>query len=157
MGKRLLHELPPLATARHCTCITYKWYYVCSLAEFFVCNICWHYSNIRFDKTYFPNKMVTTDSNSDVTAKSFFNGNVVDLSTASTFDISDLRLAFQIQKWMERNAEPVFVILSSSALISECHHVTNDSRDRSILEALKLLVLSRKYCKHHNRCYNSTR
>ena len=60
--------------------------------------------NIRFDKTYFPNKMVTTDSNSDVTAKSFFNGNVVDLSTASTFDISDLRLAFQIQKWMERNA-----------------------------------------------------
>ena len=28
--------------------------------------------NIRFDKTYYPNKMVTTDSNSDVTAKSFF-------------------------------------------------------------------------------------
>ena len=33
-----------------------------------------------------------------------FNANTVDLSTASTFDISDLRLAFQIQKWMERNA-----------------------------------------------------
>jgi hypothetical protein len=32
------------------------------------------------------------------------NNNTVDLSTASTFDISDLRLAFQIQKWMERNA-----------------------------------------------------
>lgn len=30
--------------------------------------------------------------------------NVVDLSVASTFDISDLRLAFQIQKWLERNA-----------------------------------------------------
>jgi len=30
--------------------------------------------------------------------------NTVDLSTASTFDIADLRLAFQIQKWMERNA-----------------------------------------------------
>ena len=29
---------------------------------------------------------------------------MVDLSTASTFDIADLRLAFQIQKWMERNA-----------------------------------------------------
>ena len=28
----------------------------------------------------------------------------VDLSTASTFNVSDLRLAFQIQKWMERNA-----------------------------------------------------
>ena len=29
--------------------------------------------------------------------------NSIDLSTASTFDIADLRLAFQIQKWMERN------------------------------------------------------
>lgn len=34
----------------------------------------------------------------------FFNKNTVDLSVASTFDIADLRLAFQIQKWMERNA-----------------------------------------------------
>ena len=33
-----------------------------------------------------------------------FNDNTVDLSMASTFDIADLRLAFQIQKWMERNA-----------------------------------------------------
>ena len=32
------------------------------------------------------------------------NNNTIDLSTASTFDIADLRLAFQIQKWMERNA-----------------------------------------------------
>lgn len=32
------------------------------------------------------------------------NTNTVDLSTASSFDIADLRLAFQIQKWMERNA-----------------------------------------------------
>jgi len=30
--------------------------------------------------------------------------NTVDLSDATTFDVSDLRLAFQIQKWMERNA-----------------------------------------------------
>ena len=30
--------------------------------------------------------------------------NVVDLSSASTFDIADLRLAFQIQKFLERNA-----------------------------------------------------
>lgn len=33
-----------------------------------------------------------------------FNDNTVDLGVASTFDIADLRLAFQIQKWMERNA-----------------------------------------------------
>lgn len=32
------------------------------------------------------------------------NKNEVDLSSATTFDIADLRLAFQIQKWMERNA-----------------------------------------------------
>jgi hypothetical protein len=32
------------------------------------------------------------------------NDNTVDLSHAATFDVSDLRLAFQIQKWMERNA-----------------------------------------------------
>lgn len=32
------------------------------------------------------------------------NGNTVDLSTASTFDIADLRLAFQIQRWLELNA-----------------------------------------------------
>jgi len=33
-----------------------------------------------------------------------FNENTVDLSSATTFDVADLRLAFQIQKWMERNA-----------------------------------------------------
>lgn len=32
------------------------------------------------------------------------NANTVDLSRATTFDVNDLRLAFQIQKWMERNA-----------------------------------------------------
>lgn len=32
------------------------------------------------------------------------NSNTVDLSDASTFDVADLRLAFQLQKWMERNA-----------------------------------------------------
>ena len=36
--------------------------------------------------------------------RSFFNSNTVDFSTASTFDVADLRLTVQIQKWMERNA-----------------------------------------------------
>lgn len=36
--------------------------------------------------------------------KTALDNNTVDLSTATTFDIADLRLAFQIQKWMERNA-----------------------------------------------------
>ena len=32
------------------------------------------------------------------------NRNSIDLSVATTFDIADLRLAFQVQKWMERNS-----------------------------------------------------
>lgn len=36
--------------------------------------------------------------------KADLNNNEIDFSTASTFDIADLRLAFQIQRWMERNA-----------------------------------------------------
>lgn len=33
-----------------------------------------------------------------------FNKNVIDFASASTFDVSDLRTAFQVQKWLERNA-----------------------------------------------------
>ena len=33
-----------------------------------------------------------------------FNNNTVDFSSAITFDVADLRLIFQIQKWLERNA-----------------------------------------------------
>ena len=32
------------------------------------------------------------------------DNNVVDLSSATTFNVADLRLVFQIQKWLERNA-----------------------------------------------------
>ncbi len=37
-------------------------------------------------------------------SKTALENNTVDLSSATTFDVADLRLAFQIQKWMERNA-----------------------------------------------------
>ena len=37
-------------------------------------------------------------------AKAALDSNTVDLSSATTFNVADLRLAFQIQKWMERNA-----------------------------------------------------
>ena len=36
--------------------------------------------------------------------KTALNRNVVNLGSATTFNVADLRLAFQIQKWMERNA-----------------------------------------------------
>ena len=39
-----------------------------------------------------------------IALKTALDNNTVDLSQASTFDVSDLRLAFQVQKWMERNA-----------------------------------------------------
>lgn len=37
-------------------------------------------------------------------ARNFFAANTVDLSSATTFNVADLRLVFQIQKWLERNA-----------------------------------------------------
>ena len=40
----------------------------------------------------------------DYATKSMLDNNTIDLSTATTFNVADLRLAFQIQKWMERNA-----------------------------------------------------
>ena len=64
------------------------------------------------------------------------NKNTVDLSSATTFDIADLRLAFQIQKWMERNAVPVLVILSSFVHTSACLPVTNVYSVRNISEVL---------------------
>jgi len=48
--------------------------------------------------------MYVGTANGASNALNMFNSNTVDLSTATTFDIADLRLAFQIQKWMERNA-----------------------------------------------------
>lgn len=52
-----------------------------------------------------PNGIFTGVTNEVATQlREALNRNSVDLSTASTFDIADLRLAFQIQKWMERNA-----------------------------------------------------
>ena len=45
----------------------------------------------------------TTDTAWRALLLAALNNNTVDLSTATTFDIADLRLAFQIQKWMERN------------------------------------------------------
>lgn len=50
------------------------------------------------------NKMILTSATDYGSAYAFMNNNVVDFSDAATFDVSDLRLAFQVQRWMERNA-----------------------------------------------------
>ena len=44
------------------------------------------------------------NANAAINTLNALNSNTIDLSTASAFDIADLRIAFQIQKWMERNA-----------------------------------------------------
>ena len=47
---------------------------------------------------------LTTQSQGQANNRAFMNDNIVDLSSATTFNVADLRLVFQIQKWMERNA-----------------------------------------------------
>ena len=58
-----------------------------------------------FDSTHYPG---TTNSKLALEqgkiTKTNLDNNTIDLSTASTVDIADLRLAVQLQKWMERNA-----------------------------------------------------
>jgi len=49
-------------------------------------------------------RLFTNGATQATNALAFYNANTVDLSTAVTFNVADLRLAFQIQKWLERNA-----------------------------------------------------
>lgn len=51
-----------------------------------------------------PGNLAINSVNGKANFMLFMNDNTIDLSAATTFDIADLRLAFQIQKWMERNA-----------------------------------------------------
>ena len=55
----------------------------------------WKYSSTQ------PNYLFSPDADS---IRGVLNNNTVNLASATTFNVSDLRLAFQIQKWMERNA-----------------------------------------------------
>lgn len=48
--------------------------------------------------------LLGSNANAQTNILNAFNDNTVDLSSATTFNVSDLRLAFQIQKWLERNA-----------------------------------------------------
>ena len=59
-------------------------------------------SNLTYD--YYPSTFPTSFGVHAGQGTNALNNNTVDLSSATTFDIADLRLAFQIQKWMERNA-----------------------------------------------------
>lgn len=59
---------------------------------------------LDFNGTPARNKIQTQSGLYNANLLTALNKNEVDLSSATTFDIADLRLAFQIQKWMERNA-----------------------------------------------------
>lgn len=49
-------------------------------------------------------KIGTPNQPNNDSLRDFLNSNKVDLASASTFDVNDLRLAFQTQKFLERNA-----------------------------------------------------
>ena len=52
-----------------------------------------------------PNpRLISLNATGKTNLKTVLELNTVDLSAASTFDVSDLRQVFQLQKWMERNA-----------------------------------------------------
>lgn len=61
----------------------------------------WGTPSAANDTTLRSDGTLNVPYNSDT--KNLLENNTVDLSVASTFDIADLRLAFQIQKFMERN------------------------------------------------------
>lgn len=51
-----------------------------------------------------PDRFAVADATNLARLNNALNNNTVNLAAATTFNVSDLRLAFQIQKWMERNA-----------------------------------------------------
>ena len=53
---------------------------------------------------YDANTRAVLENNTVTIPKASLDNNAVDLSSAVTFNVADLRLAFQIQKWLERNA-----------------------------------------------------
>lgn len=61
-------------------------------------------TSLQFRYNTLDGKASIPDSQAVKNARLFFNNNTVDFGEAATFDVSDLRLAFQIQRWMERNA-----------------------------------------------------
>ena len=63
-------------------------------------------TNIRAWSDSMGGNYMTVDNTDDVQALEnwFLNSNKVTIENLTTFDVNDLRLAFQIQKWMERNA-----------------------------------------------------
>lgn len=61
-------------------------------------------SNIGVSNTAGTTGIYTNNATQQANAQASFNNNTVNLASATTFDIEDLRLAFQIQRWLERNA-----------------------------------------------------
>lgn len=61
-------------------------------------------ANIEVSAFAFDNNFYINNAFGKNNAELALDNNIVDLSTASSFDIADLRAVVQIQKWMERNA-----------------------------------------------------
>ncbi|QXP07843.1 MAG: major capsid protein [Arizlama microvirus] len=50
------------------------------------------------------NRLITAGAQGALNLETIFNNNTVSLSSANPIDIADIRLGFQIQRWLERNA-----------------------------------------------------
>lgn len=59
---------------------------------------------MKHDGAFAPDSETKSTLERGSITKTNLDNNTVDFADAVTFDISDLRLAFQIQKWLERNA-----------------------------------------------------
>lgn len=62
------------------------------------------FNNMNDEHSYWASGSYPNWYDRDIIESGSYGIGAVNLANAATFDVSDLRLAFQIQKWMERNA-----------------------------------------------------
>lgn len=61
-------------------------------------------TNFTLSNTASDVKAYINNANASANLKALLEDNSINLGVATTFNVSDLRLAFQVQRWMERNA-----------------------------------------------------
>ena len=81
---------------------------------------------------YDANTRAVLENNTVTIPKASLDNNAVDLSSAVTFNVADLRLAFQIQKWLERNARAGVRYTEFLGSHFGVHPRTKGYRDRNI-------------------------
>ena len=101
VGERLLHLRSTVATARDRSGSAHNGHKLC---RFHGCSKALHCRYNGRDIWAATESIRPSSSVSEAGLLAALNNNTVDLSSATTFNPSDLRLAFQTQLWLERNA-----------------------------------------------------